>query len=665
MFKHKAQTKPSSNLKGSARKALLTSICSNYGLDENTLTPEVKQSLLPKDIRHSRAITHTDRYKLLIYSDENGRPLWFKFESGFLDKLIFPTVLTLWKNPYLANDKSLNTPLNVLPVIQGGADLMIPGCFPPYPDLVKGQPVIYLSYPEKIPLGVGVVLVNQTCNLTRDIKGKAAQTIHTLDDTLVSQFKNETVITPGLEFDYNIPSITDQPEPVSNLATGIENLATEEVKSEATVPPEQSDSENPSGEKVSEEEDESFTPQEADDFFMNALLLTIYQFRNPEARITTNPNLTTDLELPISASQMLDSFVVPNLAIPVSAAPNLTIKATSYKKANKFLKAMEKQELITTKEMRDGMYVTEVAEILKCPILQDFQPYTIRKKKKPDSAADPSSVSSTKSKKDGNQMVALSLWKPHSSSNTFFNTVAKENKDIFTVQSYYDTDELKARIVTYINSHKLVNSKDKREVVVDEILIQAFGLSKRQSNGPYVPGNSTIPRDKAVSYLQSQCTSFHLLYSPDDLILQQFNEYTAANKGVVPTPLLLRVLKPAKGQVPQVHVKTERRGGNKTVTTVSGLEAFGIVPAAFAEELRKACAGSTSVNPLKPGGKGSKGKGAPPPAPKEEPKDDGPKQVLVQGPQVKAVETLLLKKGLRPAWIDSNDKEQKKKGGRK
>lgn len=108
-------------------------------------------------------------------------------------------------------------------------------------------------------------------------------------------------------------------------------------------------------------------------------------------------------------------------------------------------------------------------------------------------------------------------------------------------------------------------------------------------------------------------------------------------------------------------MKTERRGGNKTVTTVSGLEAFGIVPAAFAEELRKACAGSTSVNPLKPGGKGSKGKGAPPPAPKEEPKDDGPKQVLVQGPQVKAVETLLLKKGLRPAWIDSNDKEQRRK----
>lgn len=91
----------------------------------------------------------------------------------------------------MANDKSLNTPLNVLPVIQGGADLMIPGCFPPYPDLVKGQPVIYLSYPEKIPLGVGVVLVNQTCNLTRDIKGKAAQTIHTLDDTLVSQFKTK------------------------------------------------------------------------------------------------------------------------------------------------------------------------------------------------------------------------------------------------------------------------------------------------------------------------------------------------------------------------------------------------------------------------------------------------------------------------------------------
>lgn len=670
MFKHKAQTKPSSNLKGSARKALLTSICSSYGLDESTLPADTKLSLLPKDVRHARSITHTDKYKLLIYSDEVGRPLWFKFESGPLDKLIFPTVLTLWKNPFLANGRALNTPLNVLPVIQGGADLMIPGCFPPYPDLIKGQPVVYLSYPEQIPLGVGVVLVSQTNNLSRDLKGKAAQTIHTIEDSLVNQFKNETVIVPGLEFDYKIPNsenAASMSDAVDTVADGVEKLTTEESQAQ---PEPQTEPEPAESEKQEDESDEeSFTPQEADDFFMNALLLTIYQFHTPEGRENTNPNLTTDLELPISASQLLDSYVVPNLAIPVSSAPNLTIKATSHKKTSKFLKAMEKLGLIATKEMRDGLYVTEFSDMLANTLLQDFIPYTIRKKKKADSS-DSASASSARSGKNGSQMVGLPLWKPHSSSSTFFNTVAKENRDIFSVQSYYDTDELKQRLVTYINAHQLVYKQDKRQVIVDEVLIQALGLAKKLDT-PCVPGNTTISRDKIVSYLQSQCTSFHLMYSPEDIVLQQFSEYTSANKGVVPTPLLLRVLKPAKGQIPQVHIKTERRGGNKTVTTVTGLESFGISPALFAEELRKACAGSTSVNSVKPGGggggkgnKNQKGKG-PVQEQKDEAKDDGPKQVLVQGPQVKAVETLLLKKGLRPAWIETNDKDQKKKGGKK
>lgn len=675
MFKHKAQTKPSSNLKGSARRALLASICSSFSLDESTLTPEAKQALLPKDIRHARAVTHSDRSKLLIYSDEEGKPLWIKFESGPFDKILLPTVITLWKNPYLANDRSLNTPINVLPVIQGGADLMIPGCFPPYPSLIRGQAVVYLSYPERIPLGVGVVLVDQTRTLSRDMKGKAAQTIHTIGDTLVAQFKNDNIITPDLQFDYTVPRISDvqEPsEPIEQLAAAVENLSTDEPSSTTEQVPTTEESietneptettETPAPEEIKDDDssdDEGFTPGEADDLFQSAVLLSIHQYRNPDATTNTNPNLSSALSLPISASQFLDTFVTPNLAI---SSPKLTIKATSHKKATKFFKSMEKLGALTTKEMKDGMYVMEVANT-DSKAFEDFEPYTIRKKKKPASTDGSSALASNSNSGKGNQMIAVELWKPHSASSPFFNSVARQEPEKFAVQQYYDAEELKARLVTYINSKSLISKKDKRNVIVDEVLIQAFGLNKpSKSANPvsYFPGSSVVGRDKIVSLLESQCTAFHLLYSPNDLVLQQFSEATAANKGVVPTSLLLRVLKPAKGGIPKININTERRGGNKTVTTITGLESFGIVPAAFAEELRKVCAGSTSVNSVKPGGgsgggsKGGKGKNTV--EPKDEAKDDGPKQVLIQGPQIKSVEAALLKKGIRPGWINITDK---------
>ena len=84
----------------------------------------------------------------------------------------------------------------------------------------------------------------------------------------------------------------------------------------------------------------------------------------------------------------------------------------------------------------------------------------------------------------------------------------------------------------------------------------------------------------------------------------------------------------------------ETRSGNKTVTIIYGLEPFFVSPQRLAEELRKVCASSTSVEPWK-GGKGD--------------------SVLVQGPQQDAVVAALAKRGISKGWIEVTDKTKKKK----
>jgi translation initiation factor 2D len=101
-------------------------------------------------------------------------------------------------------------------------------------------------------------------------------------------------------------------------------------------------------------------------------------------------------------------------------------------------------------------------------------------------------------------------------------------------------------------------------------------------------------------------------------------------------------VKPKAGAAPKVNVTLERRTGSKTVTKVSNLEIFGIIPNLLAEELQKKCASSTSVSQATGAAKGVM-------------------EVLVQGDQRKALETALTRRGLKSQWIEVVDKTKKKK----
>lgn len=83
----------------------------------------------------------------------------------------------------------------------------------------------------------------------------------------------------------------------------------------------------------------------------------------------------------------------------------------------------------------------------------------------------------------------------------------------------------------------------------------------------------------------------------------------------------------------------DTRQGKKTVTRVSGVEPFGVDPKAMADELQRTCAGSASVAQLM---------GSSPKNPVME--------ITVQGPQKKAVEMYLEKRGVSARFMNVLDK---------
>ncbi|KAF7980438.1 hypothetical protein HWV62_38282 [Athelia sp. TMB] len=166
-----------------------------------------EQELVPDGLLSIKFSTHLDEpgvsllfvFKALsthrmevAYLDPNGDPLWFTVGKGSDD--LIPTVYTLWKKPDLL--PTLTTPAAVIPVLTGGADLMIPGVveIPTSPPLQPHQLVAVAQYhptPKAgAPLAVGWMAASGEEVRTRaeeegeGRKGKAVLVVHAWRDCL-------------------------------------------------------------------------------------------------------------------------------------------------------------------------------------------------------------------------------------------------------------------------------------------------------------------------------------------------------------------------------------------------------------------------------------------------------------------------------------------------
>ena len=358
-------------------------------------------------------------------------------------------------------------------------------------------------------------------------------------------------------------------------------------------------------------------PLEIDDAFHKAFLFGVQHHRNAH-----KDDPRQGLNFPIQQSLVISNLVLPFLPIftPTQAA-SLQVKKTSWKNAKKFIKALDKQKLLKSKD-RDGGECVVLDIDFGHPAVTGFVPYKLPKKETQGAdsggggGGKPVMAGASSDDSVGQRLKILSLYRPKEQLSPIF-----ENSNA-SVKGFYLPTELRQMVATYIESENLVSGTNKRLVNLDPILANAV-FDGNSSLDREVIAKGSVPRDALNERVLKAC-------SPSWVILR--NDETRES------------VKAKAGNPPKIHIVLETRSGNKTVTKLSGVEVFHINPQPLAEELQKACASSTSVSQLV---------GSSPKNPVQE--------IMVQGPQKDVVVKALEKRGVNRQWVEILDKTKGKK----
>ncbi|MCJ1386056.1 hypothetical protein MMC17_009181 [Xylographa soralifera] len=655
MFKKKPNLRTLAPLRSSDRRKITDQIIAEYHLqivkedDDDANTDEqaktlaginaLRSSLLPDGSLSAKFSTTTGPdLKILngiVYIGarlgEDQRILWFK-----IGEKIYPTVYTLWKNPNII--PLLHTPDVVLRKMRGGADLMTPGLAngPPFPSKAnKGSTVAVASLElPTVPMVVGICEID-VCTLSsvQGAKGHAVRSLHWCGDEIWGWSHGGK---PG----GSVPSIIDG----WNIAEDSSSRALDDKAAEMTVSrieagsfeqdlpaehgnPESKDDHNTyvngedgtPWERVSVQRKE-LTSKEVDDIFRNAFLFAIYQHRE------THPNdVRHGLDFPIPQSLFVSNLILPFLPAFTEEDTNaMQIKKTSWKSAKKFIKALEKEKLLKSKDRSGGEVVIQDVDFGDLAI-SNFKPYELPQKdtKALDNGGgggggggERAAISATSINDEsvGQQLKKLSLLKPKEKLAPVFNSTGSN------LHSFYLPAELSLIITAYIESENLVATTNKRLVNLNPILANAV-FDGQSSMDREVLVKGTVPRDALIDRIISSCTQYWAILRNDETRDQ---------------------VKPKAGPAPTIKIILETRSGNKTVSKVSGMEAFYVSPQPLADELQKACASSISINQLV-GGK------------------VGAMEIMIQGPQKDMITKALEKRGVSRSWIEVLDKTKAKK----
>ncbi|KAI9834448.1 MAG: hypothetical protein M1826_002602 [Phylliscum demangeonii] len=647
MFKKKPNIKQLSPLRSSDRRRIADQIIadchvllppsSGNDADQNPQgdLAALRNSILPDDSLSAKFTTTVgpDNRPVsgtVYVGSHNGgdqRVLWIKYEEQ-----MYPTVYTLWHNPRLV--PLLHTPSLVMTKLRGGADLMIPGLLfgPPFPPLASKGSIVAVASMENpgLPLFVGVceIAVNALENVQGQ-KGKAVRGFHWAGDEM---WEWSTAGKAG-----TIPDRVDgwddeKSDNVDSVEEGVKLLAVDDSDragedegrvqdTERGLPSEavaiQPDDISPDGFAANEEVEILTKGKNAleniDEAFRQAFLYGVYHFK------TSHPDDPKHgLDYPLTTSFVMAELVLPYLPIFTSAeATAYQLKKTSWKNIRKFVKTLEKQSLVKSKDRNGGETVILDIDFTN-PAALAFTPYELPKKGK--TGAEKSSKEATadpsKDNAVGQRLRRLVFYKPKDSLAPIFKAGNAGLK------STYTANEIRPLIKAYTEAESLVSPTNQRMVKMNPVLANVV-FNSASVKDREILARGEVTREILTERVLQACSPLWAILHAD----QTQND-----------------VKPKAGAPPNIHIVMETRSGNKTVTKVSGVEPYHINAQALADELQKSCASSTSVNQLV---------GSSPKNPSLE--------VMVQGPQAREVVKALEKRGVNPQWVETVDKTKGKK----
>ncbi|KAG2107739.1 uncharacterized protein F5147DRAFT_696927 [Suillus discolor] len=529
--------KTSAPLRNSDRRKLKQHIIQAF-----SLVPDVGEELVPEGLLSVKFNTYTDEPGV-AYLGPGGDPLWFTLGIGSED--IIPTVYTLWKKPDLI--PFLSTPSAVIPVLIGGADLMIPGVVQHPPSLQAGQLVSiteYIHHSTHIgpPLAVGHMAVDSDVLSEAGSKGKAVFVLHAWNDHLFDMGHKGNPPDP---WEMSHSTTNDQ------HSTEDEDVTDNDVLKEPLVDAlsshlEQTQLDDPAP-KI------ELTKEDVSSILHDALLQAM--------RTTLSGSQASALPMP--ASTFYSAYILPSRPAQSPSQPSVStpidIKHSTHKSLAYFLKSAEKQGLLKLKEIKSELMVFSVATshadvVAHRPYLS-LKDVALRNEKRGQREEE----ERTRVK----ELEVTELWKPHLQSLKFF---AEAGFDTSTRYTYAD---IKTVLDKYVADRQLVNAHDQSYINVgaDELLQTTLCKSDNPTNMEF------FKREQLIERLSDKMQSW----------------YKICAEGKDP------VLK--KGQIKPISVVVKVRQGRKATTLITGFEPFLLEATALAEELKMRCASSTSVSP--------------------------------------------------------------------
>ncbi|KAJ8075178.1 hypothetical protein PM082_019506 [Marasmius tenuissimus] len=602
--------KTSAPLRNSDRKKLKQRVISSFSIEN-----ESADLLVPEGILSVKFSTHLNELGV-AYIAPNGDPLWFTIGKGSED--LIPSIYTLWKSPNLL--PFLSTPKPVIPILVGGADLMIPGVVHhSTTNLSEGQLVSVCKYERREgvptlspPLAVGRMAVSgERLAEGGQEKGKAVLVFHTWKDHLWAmgskaeppedvpiQSSTETEDNAAEDEGGEQQQHSDIPAQVTNA---LEDLSTDDPESTYT-----------------------YTPDEVSTLLHKSLLQAL----------TTSLSTLPASSFPIPSTLFNTSHILPArpnfpslVLIPSSAASTehvdprsisidgrtLTIKSSSHKSLTSFLKHAEKSGLLTTKaSSKTDLLITSVNPT-HLQVQTHVSHVTVGE-------VDAKSLKKAKREEEGKRerereregLDVRELVKPSGGSVRVFEAMG------VSLSNLYTPAEVRDLFNAYVTSHDLVNKNERAYINLDAVLSSCVSSKNKKGVEEKEPEPEFMRRDEATKKLIEKMQSW----------------YAVGGEG--------RELIPKKGQLKPIEVTTKIRQGRKACTLVTGFEPFHIDYEEMSEDLRKICAGATSVSPVpgKPAGAGM--------------------EVLVQGKQAKAVVEYLMGRGVPKRWVEVRDLTGKK-----
>lgn len=673
MFKKKPQIKNLSPLRSSDRRKLADQIIQDYQIrlpqtpqeaipenttdsrmTESTLQPtetlsSLRGSLLPESSLSARFTTTTGPNSSPVsgtvyvgaHPGQPERILWLQFGQ---DKRLYPTVYTLWQNPAII--PLLHTQDFVVEKLKGGADMMVPGLVggPPWPEKATTGSVVAIASanPAKDTVPVWIGRCEIDISALGDVKGSKGRAIkglqwvgdelwswssipgisgssepdkiegwtglnHITDGRLDSRIEEDTA---QLHLDDDEQDDEVQEDGGVTLTTSRPDLSNGQMlSSEETKANEQGD--------VEPEREPKTT--EVDAAFHSAFVYSLY---NAKQR-NQPPNY--GFGFPIQPSYLISNMIQPFLQFQNQ---HFTIKKTSWKNTKKFIKYLDKQALVKSKDRNGGETVILDIDFDDVQV-QNFTPYKLPKPKATASGGDGSSDTATGPGMDTSIGQTLNLI-------TLFRPSGRLVPDLFpSKSSFYTPTHVSNFLKTYVstNTELTTGTSHPRNVKINPFISNnVLGSNTTAADTKHLAAGE-IPRDVLLKRIQEDhhlCTPYWTLSTDPD---QKWDPDSANSQFPKPKPFPL----------PVVHLHVEKRTGSKLVTKITNLEAFLISPAVLAPELQRKCAGSASVG---------QAMGAKP----------GMMEILVQGDQRATVLQELERRGVRSSWVDVVDKTNKAKG---